>query len=76
MNECLDDAGNNPLLEFSIKLCASVKKEKCLYDRTSVHKNTSPDIEAAWTRVAKECNETSKCCCSLVLLFVLYFIFT
>ena len=65
MNEILDDAGNNPLLEFSVKLCAAVKKEKCLYDRTAMHKNTSPDIETAWVKVAKECNETSKwsfCC--------------
>ena len=78
MNEILDDADNNPLLEFSVKLCAAVKKEKCLYDRTAVYKNTSPDIETAWVKVSKECNETSKwffsCCYWIARIVVLCYV--
>lgn len=45
--------------EFSVKLCAAVKKHKCLHDRTALQKN-SPQCRLAWEEVAKECNESSK----------------
>ncbi|KAM7357574.1 uncharacterized protein ACRADG_002861 [Cochliomyia hominivorax] len=58
----LENSNNNPLYEFSIKLCVAIKKHKCLYDRIALHKNPPPPCQIAWQTVAKECGESVKAC--------------
>lgn len=48
------------MTDFSLKLCAAVKKHKCLHDRIALHKNPPLECRLAWEEVAKECNESSK----------------
>ncbi|XP_037825070.1 myosin-G heavy chain-like [Lucilia sericata] len=52
----------NSVFDISVKLCAAIEKHKCLYDRNSVRKNSTPECEKAWQVVAKECNQTVDYC--------------
>ncbi|XP_023290933.2 mucin-5AC [Lucilia cuprina] len=52
----------NSVFDISVKLCSAIEKHKCLYDRNSVRKNSTPECEKAWQVVAKECNQTVDYC--------------
>lgn len=56
-----DADSTKPLYEASVKLCAAVKKHKCLHDQTSYTKSAAPNCEEAWQIVAEECGESGRC---------------